>query len=82
KDASDSVLSQNLDSSTRGFVEGTSALKEQATVLQTLDAEAIKASNSFKALGIEAGEVFGPRLAEYLRQLNEQLADPAVVNFA
>jgi len=82
KDASDTVLSQNLDSSNRGYVEGTSAIKEQATVLQTLDAEAIKAGNSFKALGIEAGEVFGPRLAEYLRQLNEQLADPAVINFA
>lgn len=82
KDTSDTVLNQNIDSSTRGFVQGTSAIKEQATVLQTLDAEAIKASNSFKALGIEAGEVFGPRLAEYLRQLNEQLADPAVVSFA
>lgn len=82
RDTSNVVLDKNIDQASEGWVRGTSAIKEQATVLKTLDAEIDKAGNSLQALGIKAGEVFGVQLAEYVRQLNDALADPAVINFA
>lgn len=82
QDANNSVLDNNLNNAVQGYRSGTSAIQEQRTVLKTLDAELAKAGNSFQALGIKAGEVFGPRLAAYIAQLNKALADPAVIHFA
>lgn len=82
RDTDNAVLDRNLGNALEGKNSGTSAIREQLTVLKTLDAEIDKAYNSFEALGIKAGEVFGPRLAGYFAQLNAALADPAVINFA
>jgi TP901 family phage tail tape measure protein len=82
QDTNDALLNRNLANAQEGKTSGTSAIKEQLTVLKTMDAEAKKLQGSFEALGIKSGEVFGPKLAGYLSQLNTALANPAIVNFA
>lgn len=82
QDTDNTILDRNLRNAQEGKDTGTSALKEQLTVLKTLDAEIDKLYNSFQALGIKSGEVFGPKLAGYFAQLNAALANPAVINFA
>jgi len=82
QDTDNALLDRNLRNAQEGRTSGTSALREQMTVLKTLDAEISKLSNSFTALGIKSGEVFGPKLAGYLAQLNAALANPAVIAFA
>lgn len=82
QDSDNALLDENLRNAREGKTTGTSAIKEQLTVLSTLDAEITKAGNSFKALGIISGEVFGPRLTGYFAELNAGLANPAVITFA
>ena len=82
QDSDNALLDENLRNAKEGKTTGTSAIKEQLTVLSTLDAEITKAGNSFQALGIIAGEVFGPRLTGYFAELNSALANPAVISFA
>jgi TP901 family phage tail tape measure protein len=82
QDTEDTILDTNVANAVKGIETGTSAIKEQETVLKTLDAQIDKAGNSFKALGIIAGEEFAPRLASYFKQLNDALARPDVINFA
>lgn len=82
QDTEDSLLDSRVASAAKGFETGTSALKEQQTVLQTLDAEMKKAANSFTALGIKAGEQFVRPLAAYFAELNKGLSNPAVIQFA
>lgn len=82
RDADNALLDQNLASSVEGYRTGTSAIKEQQTVLKTLDAQIKKASNSFQDLGIKAGERFVKPLAGYFAQLNDALAQPSVISFA
>lgn len=81
RDTEDTILDRNVESATRGITTGTSAIKEQLTVLQTLDAEALKLGNSVEAIGIKAGEQFAGPLASYLAQLNAALADETVIQF-
>lgn len=82
RDVDNALLRYNVGKAEKGMTEGTSALKEQMTVLRTLDAQIFKLNNSWKALGIMAGEVFSPQLAAYVSQLNTALANPAVISFA
>lgn len=82
QDTDNSILDRNLRNAQEGRDTGTSSIKEQLTVLKTLDAELDKLYNSFRALGIKSGEVFGPKLAGYVAQLNKGLADPAIITFA
>lgn len=81
RDTEDTILDRNVDSAVKGITTGTSAIKEQLTVLQTLDAEAVKLAGSFEAIGIKAGERFAGPLASYLAQLNAALADETVIQF-
>ena len=81
RDTEDTILDRNVDSAVRGITTGTSAIKEQLTVLQTLDAEAIKLGNSVEAIGVKAGERFAGPLASYLAQLNASLADETIIQF-
>lgn len=81
-DVNDAVLDKNVRFASQGFDSATSAIKEQQTVLQTLDAETIKAGNSFKALGIVAGEQFAKPLAGYLAELNTAMSSERVIQFA
>lgn len=81
RDTEDTILDRNVESATRGIITGTSAIKEQMTVLQTLDAEAIKLGNSIEAIGIKAGERFAGPLGAYLAQLNASLSDETIIQF-
>lgn len=82
RDAEDSILDFNVANAATGYETGISALKEQLTVLKTLDAEGDKLKNSFDALGTEAGERFVEPLSEGLAQLNAALASDGVLKFA
>lgn len=82
RDTEDEILDRNVGNAVNGITTGTSAIKEQQTVLQTLDAEIQKAANSFQSLGIIAGDQFAGQLATYFAQLNTALADESVIQFA
>lgn len=82
RDVDNALLRYNVGKAEKGMTEGTSALKEQMTVLRTLDAQIFKLNNSWKALGIIAGDTFNEQLAAYVSQLNTALSDPAVISFA
>ena len=82
QDTDNAVLDKNLRNAEEGRASGTSAIKEQLTVLKTLDAQIDELGNSFQALGIKSGEVFGPKLTGYIGQLKVALADPAIIHFA
>lgn len=87
-DTTNEVLDRALRFAQTGFESGTSAIKEQATVMKTLDAQTKIAVNSFKALGIEAGKAFtdgakeGQSLTAYMNQLSQALASDRVQAFA
>lgn len=81
-DTTNTVLDRNLASAQRGKETGTSALREQATVLKTLDAQAKILGNTFRNLGIQAGERFAKPLTAMVAQLAESLQNPAIISFA
>ncbi len=58
QDGANSVLLKNLESAEKGNIGGVSALKEQATVLNTVNEQVKLLANSFTALGIEATQGF------------------------
>ena len=80
QDKTDSILNRNLAASDDGE-QGVSALREQATVLNTLDAQAKILRNSFVKLGIDSAKsLLGP-LTQYTAQLSEALQSPGVQSF-
>lgn len=81
-DTTNTILERNLASAYRGLETGTSAMREQATVLKTLDAQIKITQNAFRNLGIAAGEQFSGALASNMARLTEAFEDPAVVSFA
>lgn len=80
QDTTDSVLLRNLEASAEGQ-KGISALKEQAAVLNTLDAQVKILGNSFTKLGIEASQALLGPLSQYAAQLSLALQDPGVKSF-
>lgn len=72
QDAQNTVLNRNLASADQGAL-GTSALKEQATVLETLVAQTKILSNSFFKLGADASQQLLEPLTAYAAQLSEAL---------
>lgn len=81
-DTTNTILDRNLASALRGRETGTSALREQETVLKTLDAQANILLNTFTNLGITAGERFAKPVTAFLAQLSAELQNPAVLAFA
>lgn len=80
QDSSNAVLERNLRSAEKGS-EGNSALKEQETVLKTLDAQLKAAKNSLYKLAVDsAEEMLGP-LTQYIAQLNQALQSPGLKSF-
>lgn len=82
QDVDNVILDRNVAYAEEGFTKATSAIREQQTVLETLDAGVVKLSNSFEVLGIKAGERFAGPLTAYLAQLTEALGEEEVVRFA
>jgi TP901 family phage tail tape measure protein len=82
QDTENEILDKNLRDAAEGRASGVSAIREQLTVLKTMDAQIAELGNSFQALGIKSGEVFGPKLTGYIGQLKTALADPAIIHFA
>jgi TP901 family phage tail tape measure protein len=81
QDTQDAVLKKNLENARVGFQEGTSAIREQATVMNTVVAQARAAMNSLFKTGVDAvGESLDP-LQRYLRQLNQALQSDGLKSF-
>lgn len=80
QDSTNSVLERNLAASVEGQ-QGISALKEQSTVLNTLDAQAKILRNSFVKLGIDSAQsLLGP-LTQYAAQLAAALQGDNLKSF-
>lgn len=80
QDSTNSVLERNLAASVEGQ-QGISALKEQSTVLNTLDAQAKILRNSFVKLGVDSAQsLLGP-LTQYTAQLSAALQQDNVRSF-
>lgn len=80
QDTANTVLDRNLRSSQTGAL-GTSALQEQATVLNTLKAQATLTLNALTKAGIDAtDQLLGP-LTSYVIQLREAIQSPAFNSF-
>lgn len=81
QDTQDAVLKKNLANAKEGFDEGTSAIREQATVMNTVVAQAKAAMNSLFKLGVDSvGDSLDP-LQRYLRQLNQALQSDGLKSF-
>lgn len=80
QDTTNSVLDKNLQFAIKGL-SGTSALKEQERVLNTLVAQSQAAINSLFKLGTEASEATLKPLTQYVAQLNLALQSPALKSF-
>lgn len=80
QDVSNSVLEKNIASAATGK-QGFSAVKEQATVLNTLTAQSKIAYNALIKLGIDASQqLLGP-LTQYARDLQDVLKSPKLASF-
>lgn len=81
QDTQDAVLKKNLANAKQGFDEGTSAIKEQATVMNTVVAQARATMNSLFKTGVDAvGDSLEP-LQRYLRQLNTAFQSDGLRSF-
>lgn len=80
QDSTNSVLERNLAASAEGQ-QGISALKEQSTVLNTLDAQAKILRNSFVKLGIDSAQALLGPLTQYAAQLSSALQQDNVKSF-
>jgi len=81
-DTTNTILNRNLASAYRGLNSGTSALREQETVMKTLDAQIKITQNAFRNLGVTAGDQFAKPLASMMAELTDAFKNPAVVSFA
>ena len=80
QDTANTVLDRNFRSAQQGAL-GTSALQEQATVLNTLKAQATLTLNALTKAGIEAtDQLLGP-LTKYVIELREAIQSPSFNSF-
>lgn len=76
------ILTKNLNQAVAGETSGTSAIREQQTVLQTFNKQVEILTNSFKELGRQAGEGLLIPLTGYVTQLRVALQQPGLKSFA
>ncbi len=81
QDSNNAVLDRDLGQSVSGYAQGISALREQATVLNTLSAQATILKNSIQKDAIEAGNQLTGQLITDVRSLSASLQDPGVRSF-
>lgn len=82
QDTEDRVIGRNLRQATTGFTEGLSSIREQATVLNTVNAQVEILSNSFVKLGTDAATPQLGQLKTALGELAEGLQSDGVKAFA
>lgn len=80
QDTTNTVLERNLEAARVG-AGGLSAIKEQATVLNTLSAQAVILRNSLFKLGAEGADALLAPLTQYTAQLSKALQEPGVKSF-
>lgn len=80
QDSTNSVLERNISASLEGQ-KGISALREQSTVLNTLDAQAKILQNSFVKLGVDSAQALLGPLTQYAAQLSSALQSDNVRSF-
>lgn len=80
QDITDSVLERNFASAITGK-GGLSAIREQATVLNTFKAQATLTLNALTKAGIDAANQLLPPLTEYVTRLRAALESPGLVSF-
>lgn len=80
QDTQDVVLRRNFEQAIKGM-EGTSAIREQQTVLNTLVAQSKAALNSLFKLGVDTAEGALVPLTQYVAQLNTALQSDSVRSF-
>lgn len=78
-DTSNDILNKNLQSATDGWISGTSAILEQATVLKGFSAQVQILKNDFDALAIGVGDRTLPALTGLVILFQEWLSDPEVI---
>lgn len=81
QDTQNRVLDRNLAFAAEGFESGTSAIREQQTVLETLNEQYVILKNSIFSLSTEAGDQMLAPLTAYVAQLSAALQKPAVRSF-
>jgi TP901 family phage tail tape measure protein len=81
-DVTNAVLDKSLQNAKNGMLSGNSALKEQQTVLQTLDAQLKILGNTVKALAIGVGDETLEPLTRTVAQLVAGLKSPEFKSFA
>ena len=81
-DSSNAVLDKELQNATTGSQTGTSALREQATVMKTLMSQVELLKNSVFKLGADAGEQLLRPLAIYASEIAKAVQSPAIQSFA
>lgn len=80
QDTTDSVLQKNIDSAIRGET-GLSALREQATVLNTFKAQGQLTLNALTKAGIDASDQIIGDLTKYVIRLREAVESPSFTSF-
>lgn len=81
RDTLDATLSKNLGNAQTGFEEGLSAIKEQRTVMNTLNAQLAVLRNSFFKLAAEGGSPLLRTLTDQVATLSAALQQPKVQAF-
>lgn len=78
QDTNNTLLDKNIMFAEEGWRTGTSAIREQQTVLQGFNAQLQITSNHFSALATAAGEEALPGVTALLGRMQEWLASPEV----
>lgn len=81
QDTQNNVLDRNLRMAAAGWDSGTSAIREQQTVLETLNEQYVILKNSIFSVSTEAGDKMLAPLTASVAQLSAALQTPAVKSF-
>lgn len=81
QDTSNSLLNKDQAQALQGYQQGTSALREQETVLKTFNAQWQILSNTIFKLGAETGQTLLPTLTSYVAQLSAALDSEGIKSF-
>lgn len=81
QDVNNSVIDRDIFQASEGYANGISALREQATVLNTVTEQAKILYNSIEKDAIEAGDQLTDDLMVHIRDLSTSLQQPGVRTF-
>ena len=82
QDSTNSILDKEIRNSSQGFEQGTSALREQLTVINSLKAQAEILKNNIFAIAEQSGKTVTGALTTDIAQLSAALQTPEIQRFA